>query len=118
MPVLVREHLNNWYTLKAYYLSRTMADLPFQVCLLVYARLAYSCLHFTFQIVYPSIYIVIVYFMTGQPLVASRFFMYLTMGIMGSLVAQSVGLLLGAIFPLEVLKLNYLISQFITLVCL
>lgn len=42
--------------------------------------------------------------MTGQPLEASRFFMYSLMGIMGSLVAQSVGLLLGAIFPLEVVR--------------
>ncbi len=52
-----------------------------------------------FQIVFPVIYCPIVYFMTEQPYEGMRYWQFLTITILTCLVAQSIGLLIGAVAP-------------------
>lgn len=78
----MREHLNHWYSLKAYYLAKLLVDIPF-------------------QIIFPAVFLVIVYLMTGQPMSMARFSMLLLTTICMSLVGQGIGLVFGAAFDIQ-----------------
>lgn len=122
MAVFVREHLNYWYSVKAYYIARTLADVPFQVSAILSIKRTYNFDVRTFrfihlssflQIVYSIAYVIIVYFMTSQPLETNRFMMYLTICILTALVSQSIGLVIGAAMSVEVTVHLYTILSYI-----
>ncbi|KAF4518788.1 hypothetical protein B566_EDAN005409 [Ephemera danica] len=79
MSILMKEHFNRWYSLKSYYLSITLWELPV---------VTLGCVLFT----------IIVYLMSAQPLEWHRFLMFLLISLLVTYVAQSFGLVIGAIF--------------------
>lgn len=81
--VLIREHLNHWYSLKAYYLAKTLADFPF-------------------QIIFPTIFLVFAYVMSNQPMDLERFGMLLSITICTALIGQGIGMLFGAAFGIQI----------------
>lgn len=81
-PIVSREHFNRWYSLRAYYVAITLADLPI-------------------QIICSSLFIVPTYLLTGQPLEVWRFGMFFLIVFMTALVAQSIGLAVGAALSLQ-----------------
>ncbi|XP_039598845.1 ATP-binding cassette sub-family G member 4-like [Polypterus senegalus] len=77
MSVVLKEHRNNWYSLKAYYLAKMMSDMPI-------------------QIIGPIIYCCIAYWMTSQPPEATLYFLFAAFLILVTCVTQSVGQFLAA----------------------
>ncbi|XP_054261383.1 ATP-binding cassette sub-family G member 1-like [Macrosteles quadrilineatus] len=80
--VFIKEHMNHWYSLISFYFAKTIADIPF-------------------QILFSSIYVTIVYFLSSQPNEWFRYLMVLAIGFLVSLVAQSLGLFIGASLTVE-----------------
>ncbi|GAB0089085.1 ATP-binding cassette sub-family G member 1 [Sergentomyia squamirostris] len=82
LPIIKREHFNRWYSLKAYYVAMTLADVPVQVvCVFLYT--------------------LITYLMTSQPLEIYRFVLFSFICLVVCFVAQSIGLLIGSLFSVK-----------------
>lgn len=79
LSILIKEHFNRWYSLRTYYIAVTLVDIPLSVI---------SC----------GLFSIIIYLMSGQPLEISRFFMFTSISILIVFVAQSFGLMIGAVF--------------------
>jgi ATP-binding cassette, subfamily G (WHITE), member 4 len=80
--VFQREYSNNWYSVEAYYLAKLCAELPL-------------------QLICPILCIAVSYYMTGQPMELNRFLMVLGVCVIQGLIAQSIGLVAGAVFSLQ-----------------
>ncbi|KAH8287869.1 hypothetical protein KR018_003602 [Drosophila ironensis] len=79
LSILIKEHFNRWYSLKAYYTAMTLVDLPVSIV---------SCFLFT----------VIVYLWSYQPMEWVRFWMFFVISLLTVFVGQSFGLMIGAWF--------------------
>lgn len=107
MSVFVREYLNYWYSMKAYYLAKTVADVPFQVSLIIcssFVKIIKIIVDFSlllFQVIFSSIYVIVVYMLTSQPIQFDRMGMFVLICVLTSLVAQSIGILIGAGLSVE-----------------
>lgn len=79
MSILIKEHFNRWYSLKMYYLSVTLIDIPISVV---------CC----------GVFTVLIYYLTAQPFDEVRFSMFLITSLLVVFVTQSFGLMIGAYF--------------------
>ncbi|XP_016931115.3 ATP-binding cassette subfamily G member 4 [Drosophila suzukii] len=81
VKVVKKETFNRWYTLTPYYMALTVSRLPVQVLL-----------NITFMAV--------TYYMSGLPQQFWRFCIFVAVGLMISLVAEGMGLAIGATFSI------------------
>uniref|UniRef100_A0A8D8P3I1 ATP-binding cassette sub-family G member 4 n=1 Tax=Culex pipiens TaxID=7175 RepID=A0A8D8P3I1_CULPI len=82
LPIITREHFNRWYSLRAYYIAMTVADIPIQALCTV-------------------TYIVITYYMTAQPPEPYRMGLFTLICLMVAWVAQGLGLLVASLFNVK-----------------
>lgn len=81
--VFLREYLNNWYRLPSYYIVKILSDLPL-------------------QILCPTCFISIIYYMTGQPMEHERFFQIWAICVLMTILGQSTGILTGVAFNTDI----------------
>ncbi|XP_066257383.1 ATP-binding cassette subfamily G member 4-like isoform X2 [Euwallacea similis] len=81
VKLMEREYFNRWYSLKAYYMSFTLASLPL-------------------MILFSIMFIIIVYFLTDQPMDLYRFLWFAAMSLAIGVTSQGLGYLIGSIFSI------------------
>ncbi|EDW77382.2 uncharacterized protein Dwil_GK18117, isoform C [Drosophila willistoni] len=80
--VFIREYYNGWYSLRAYYISKVLADLPL-------------------QLICPTLFISIGYLMTGQPPELFRFVMCWGILVMTSFIGHFIGVVAGTSLTMQ-----------------
>lgn len=81
---MLREHLNNWYSVEAYYFAKFFSDLPVQ----------FIC---------STLFCIIAYYMTEQANEFGRFLMFWGIALLTSFLGQSIGLFAGSAFNIKVI---------------
>lgn len=79
MSILIKEHFNRWYSLKAFYTTITLIDVPISIL---------CCIIFS----------LIIYYMSAQPLEFIRFFMFLAISLLTMFIGHGTGLMIGSVF--------------------
>lgn len=107
MTILIKEHFNRWYSLKAYYFAMTVVDLPITVSFINiqfddhfnYSILTNATYFFShIQLISTTLFTIIIYLWSYQPMEWVRFWMFLVISILVVFVGQSFGLIIGAWF--------------------
>ncbi|XP_065356937.1 ATP-binding cassette subfamily G member 4 [Calliphora vicina] len=80
--VFIREYLNGWYSIKAYYMAKIVSDLPL-------------------QILCPTLLMSIAYYMTGQPNEVERFVMCWGICLLTAIIGHFIGLVFGSMFDMQ-----------------
>ncbi|KAM0736705.1 ATP-binding cassette subfamily G member 4 [Formica fusca] len=83
MQILTREHFNRWYRLAPYYISILLIEIPFQA----------AC---------AATYLIVSYWLTGQPIETNRIITFMIVSIAASLTAQAWGFFIGATTPIKI----------------
>ncbi|XP_039310994.1 ATP-binding cassette sub-family G member 1 isoform X2 [Solenopsis invicta] len=83
MQILMREHFNRWYRLAPYYISILLVEIPFQA----------AC---------AASYLVVSYWLTGQPAETNRIILFMVVSIAASLTAQAWGFFIGVTTPVKI----------------
>ncbi|KAH8334078.1 hypothetical protein KR059_006478 [Drosophila kikkawai] len=100
MSILIKEHFNRWYSLKAYYTAMTIVDLPISVS--IYWLKTIGIPQITevsrWQIISCFIFTVIVYLWSYQPMEWVRFWMFFVISLLTVFVGHSFGLMIGSWF--------------------
>ncbi|KAH8262920.1 hypothetical protein KR044_002016 [Drosophila immigrans] len=81
-PVFIREYFNGCYSLRAYFISKVLADLPL-------------------QLICPTLFIGIGYFMTGQPPEFQRFAMCWSLCVLTAFIGHFIGVICGTMLSMQ-----------------
>lgn len=79
----MKENFNRWYTIFSYYLTETIIDFPI-------------------TLICSSLFSIIIYVLSSQPMELNRFAMFFAITLLVVLIAQTIGLIVGACFNVVV----------------